>query len=148
MKGIVSMLTKQNQWAAFGIFFVLVSGVIACEVPTRLRIEGNPPKFMVSGSGSLRSLLVRGPTKKRDVEGESAYIYWRIRSEKAQTVDEIKSITYGEVPEGYAQIYPESGKAPPLIEGERYYVRLDTANANGAEKFFVIRNNKIDVSDY
>jgi hypothetical protein len=40
------------------------------------------------------------------------------------------------------QVYPEQGEAPPLVEGERYYVWVWTNNANGAAKYFVIRDGK------
>ncbi len=123
----------------------------ACERDTKLTVEGgNHPRFVLRGNGSLRALRLRGPNKQRSVEGESAFIYWRITSEggTARSPDEIGTITYGSVPAGYKQIYPENGTAPSLIEGERYYIRVDTANANGAEKFFVIRNGKVETSDY
>jgi hypothetical protein len=111
----------------------------ACERDTKLTIEGgNPPRFMMKGSGSLRSLRVRGPNKQRYVDGEDAWIYWRITSEggTARSVEDIGAITYGSVPIGYNQVYPKNRAAPSLVEGEHYYIRVDTANANGAEKFF------------
>jgi len=130
---------------------LVLSAFAACEHDTKLTIEGNPPRFIMKGNGSLRSLRVRGPNKQRSIDGEDAFIYWRITSEggTAQSVGDIGMITYASVPTGYKQIYPENRRpAPSLVEGERYYVRVDTANANGAEKFFVIRNGKVETSDY
>ena len=129
---------------------LVLSAFAACEQDTKLTIEGNPPRFTMKGDGSLRSLRVRGPNRQRSVDGEDAFIYWRLTSEggTARSVGAIGTITYGSVPTGYTQIYPENGSPPSLVEGERYYVRVDTANANGAEKFFVIKNGKVETSDY
>ena len=63
-------------------------------------------------------------------------------------VENLSPITYGKVPEGYKQVYPEQGNAPALVEGERYYVWVGTFDANGAGKHFIIRNGKVEVSDY
>jgi hypothetical protein len=119
--------------------------VLACERHTTLRIEGgNPPKFVLSGNGTLGAIRVRGPEKQREAEGEDAFLYWVIRNakDKDQGIEKLSPVTYGNVPDGYIQIYPESGMAPPLIEGERYNIRVVTFDANGADKYFVIRNGK------
>lgn len=129
-----------------------VALTLACERPTKIFIEGgNPPTFRMTGNGSLRAIRVRGPKKQREAEGEEASFYWYIKSEKggAKNVEDVGQITYGKVPEGYVQVYPERGEAPPLIEGERYLVRVSTVNANGADKVFSIRSGKVvDISDY
>ena len=54
----------------------------------------------------------------------------------------IGSVTYGKVPQGYQQIYPENGAAPTIIEGQHYYVRIVTNNANGADGYFMVQNGK------
>ena len=73
-----------------------------------------------------------------------------IRAKKggAQIVDDIGSVTYGKVPEGYMQKYPESGEAPKLNEGEHYYVHVVTSNANGADGYFMILNGKALFAKY
>jgi hypothetical protein len=132
---------------AFASFLALVISMgLACERNTVLKIEGgNPPKFVMSGNGILGGLMVRGPKKQREAEGEDALIYWRIRNlrDEAVRVEEIGAIIYGTVPEGYRQIYPENGTAPPLIDGEKYYIRVDTSEANGAQKYFTLQNGII-----
>ncbi|HKR60801.1 MAG TPA: hypothetical protein VJS64_13855, partial [Pyrinomonadaceae bacterium] len=116
------------------------------------RIEfGNPPTFVLSGSGTLGALRVRGPRKQREAAGEEASVYWEIEpkaEDSDRNVERLGPIAYGQVPEGYVQIYPEHGQAPPLVEGERYNIRIATNNANGVDKFFVIRYGKIEVFDY
>jgi predicted RNA-binding protein with TRAM domain len=57
-------------------------------------------------------------------------------------------VAYGKIPEGYAQIYPERGEAPPIVEGEHYYVRIVTANANGDDGYFMLRNGKVIFAKY
>jgi hypothetical protein len=131
---------------------ILLTGATSCERDTRLVIEGtDPPKFFLSGSGTLGTLRIRGPLKQREAEGEDAYLYWTIvnKEDQERFVTEIGPIIYGQVPRGYEQAYPENGAPPPsLIQGERYNVRVATANANGIDKFFILRNGKVKVSDY
>ncbi len=132
------------------ILSLVVATALACERDTKLVIEGgNPPKFVMTGSGSLGTIRIRGPEKQRDAEGEDAHLYWVIVNKKGgdRPVEELGAVTYGQVPEGYKQKYPENGEAPPLKEGERYNIRIATFNANGVDKYFMIRNGKVEVSD-
>ena len=136
------------------IFLVLaVLFGTACERDTKLIIEaGNPPKFVLSGSGTLGALRIRGPKKQREVVGEDASIYWEIEpkdEDSDRNVGQLSPITYGVVPDGYIQVYPERGQAaPPIVEGERCNIRIATNNAKGVDKFFVIREGKVSVTDY
>lgn len=144
-------LKKEVHVTIFLMLITLFS--TACERDTKLIIEaGNPPRFVMSGSGTLGSLRIRGPKKQREVGGEDASIYWAIEpkdDDSDRNVERLGPITYGKVPDGYIQIYPEQGQAvPPLVEGERYNIRIATNNANGVDKFFVIREGKVAVSDY
>ena len=119
----------------------------ACEVPTTLEIkDGNPPTFVMSGSARFDGIRVTGP-KMREAEGEEQYVVWQIKglSEGLKGVRSIGPITYGKVPLGYEQIYPENGEAPPLVEGERYFVRVKTTGAKGAERYFSIHSGKVTV---
>jgi hypothetical protein len=125
----------------------------ACERDTRLIIEeGNPPGFVMSGSGTLGFLRIRGPKKQREAVGEDASIYWEIEpkdEDSDRNVGRLSPITYGKVPDGYTQVYPEQGQAaPPLVEGERYNIRIATNNANGVNKSFEIRQGKAVVSEF
>jgi hypothetical protein len=95
-------------------------------------------------------LRLRGPQKRREADGEEAFLYWFIDAkDKVEYVEELGTITYGKVPKGYRQVYPEHGEAPKLVEGERYYIYVSTAEAKGVGKYFRIRDNKVvDVTDY
>jgi hypothetical protein len=122
---------------------LLLPVISACERDTRLTIRGgNPPTFVMAGSGSLGTLRVRGPKKQREAEGEDASIYWLIKTKEdyGRYVEDLGPITYGIVPKGYVQVYPEKGEAPPLVEGERYFVQALTVDANGAATHFTISN--------
>jgi hypothetical protein len=134
------------------ILCAVVTGItLACERATQLTIEGgNPPAFVMSGSGGLGTIRVRGPEKQRDAPGEEAFLYWVIENKQGEmkNVGKIGPVIYGKVPDGYQQIYPENGSAPPLIEGERYNILIGAANADGINKYFVIRNGKAVVADY
>ena len=122
----------------------VVALFLGCEIDTRLNLTGdNPPVFQMSGNGGLSSIRVRGPNKQRNVDGEDAWIYWEIHNNGPRlTVGELGSVTYGKIPAGYAQKYPETGTAPNLDEGERYYIRVTTVNANGDEGYFTILNGR------
>lgn len=119
------------------------------ERPTELTFEdGNPPKFKMRGSGDLEELRFRGWHKQREALGEEAFLYWVIEPHARATrrsVEGIDTITYGQVPKGYVQVYPEDGSPPPVLnEKESYTIRLETANAPGAVKRFKIRDSKIE----
>jgi len=142
------MYTKVRSLSSL-LLAVLIT--VSCEIDTKLRIEGgNPPRFNMSGSGALGRLVVRGPKTLRHIDGPDSSAYWYIEIENAKVagVWRLSPITYGSVPEGYAQKYPEHGAATPLSENEIYYVQVDTSNANGTSKHFVIRNGKVEFADY
>jgi hypothetical protein len=119
----------------------------ACERATTVSFEGgNPPKFVLTGSGSLGLLRVGGPDKQRDTFGEAAFLYWVIEpitKDSDRSVERIGPITYGQTPSGYMQVYPEKGEAPPLIEGKIYGVNIDAIDAPGDSKRFTIHNGKV-----
>jgi hypothetical protein len=150
---VVHMFHRRKEIRA--IIFLLLAALSssACERDTRLIIEGgNPPGFVMSGSGALGVFRIRGPKKQREAVGEDASIYWEIQprdEDSDRNVGRLSPITYGKIPDGYMQVYPEQGKAaPPLVEGERYNIRIATNNANGVDKFFEIRQGKPVVSEF
>ena len=140
-----------NKFTCVGLLLVLSVAGLSCEIHTKLSIKGgNPPTFVMTGNGTLTSIRIRGHERQREAEGEEASLYWVIKPEKggAQIVGDIGSITYGKVPEGYRQQYPENGEAPLLNEGEHYYVRVVTSNANGADGYFMILKGQAIFAKY
>ena len=134
------------------IIVMLIMASASCEVDTKLTVEGgNPPKFLLSGSGTLSRLVIRGYKTLRKIEGPDASAFWYIETRDAQSLKSIRTlgpITYGQVPEGYVQVYPERGTAPQLEENEVYYVEVNTNGANGADGFFIIKDGKIRFAKY
>jgi hypothetical protein len=120
------------------------------ERDTEISVEGGTlPRFIMKGSGKLVSLRVGGPRKQREGVADEPYIYWKIEIKEngsARHVEGLGSITYGAVPEGYIQAYPNPGMSPlPLVESERYSVRAITMNANGGITYFEIHNGEVVV---
>ncbi len=122
-----------------------VAFIVCCEIDTKVNVTGgNPPVFQMTGNGRLSSIRVRGHNAQRNVFGEDALIYWEIdQNGSGRAVGELGSVTYGTIPEGYAQKYPETGVAPKLDEGQYYYLRVTTANANGSDGYFIILDGKV-----
>lgn len=122
------------------------------EIDTKLTVRGgNPPKFYLSGNGDLSFIRVGGPKRQREKMGEDASIYWMIKvvnPDLAVDVRDLSPITYGVLPKGYKQIYPEAGDPPELVEGEKYYVRVETYNANGDSGWFKIKSRQVIFSRY
>ena len=150
-----NFLIVPNRITTIGATFLIVlCGIaISCERDTQLRVEGgNPPKFVMRGNGVLTAIRVRGPKRQRDIQGEAASLYWLIETrgdpQTNDRVNSIGSITYGVVPQGFQQVYPESGKAPPLIEGEHYYIRAVVSEANGDDGYFSIHNGIVSFGKY
>jgi hypothetical protein len=120
---------------------------VACEVDTKIVIKNtNPPEFNLSGTGELGSLRVTGPVKQREAVGPNMWTFWEIQPTggytKGKGVENLGTIHYGRCPEGYVQVYPEAGEAPPLVEGVEYTIDASTVNAKGSSKHFIIQNGK------
>ena len=118
-----------------------------CERGTTVKLkDGNPPTFVLSGSGELGDLVIYGP-KQRDVSSDRSFALWEIKPLNGflngRAVEDIRSIKYGVVPRDYKQVYPENGASPPhLVAGEKYEYWFQTINAPHARAYFAIRDNK------
>ena len=133
-----------------GLLLAVLVPTVNCfsERDTKLTVEGgNPPKFLMTGSGKLDALRIGGPNKRRDGVGEDPYHYWVIEFKQdgsAQSVESLSPITYGEVPQGYVQVFPSPEQPPPpLSEDELYNLNVVTMNANGARLNFAIHKGKV-----
>jgi hypothetical protein len=133
------------------LVLLMLSVSIACERRTKVRLEGgNPPTFVLSGSGRLGELIIFGPKQEpiaqRDPFDETNAV-WKIAAMEndesgAAKVEELRALTYGIVPAGYKQITPIGKAAPPLVPGERYRYWFVTVNAPHASGYFEIRDGK------
>ena len=124
----------------------------SCESKTDAKLEGgNPPVFSIgSGTGRLWFFHVSEYRDDKSLKpSERSREVWSVQAGRDSSgndlgkyTSEIGKITYGIVPEGYTQVYPATGIAPPLIEG-RYYVYLfKTENGMPAVGEFEIRGGQ------
>jgi hypothetical protein len=69
---------------------------------------------------------------------------WEIVPKDANYVDaaNLPTITYGKVPPGWVQKFPERGEPPPLLEGHVYEVGGPQVEVPHAYMRFTIRNGK------
>lgn len=133
------------------LLVLLVTSFQFCERRTVVKLEGgNPPIFVLSGSGELGEVIIFGPEQEAKAQSDpfdDTYALWRIAAEKegedsAKAVEALGRITYGSVPSGYTQLKPETGDAPPLVPGKRYRYWFITINAPHASGYFQIHGNR------
>ena len=124
---------------------------IACERKTEAKLEGgNPPVFSVwAGTGHLWFASIGEYRSDKSLKpSERWHELWRVEP----TVDgsgqrtgkytwELGTMTYGVVPEGYAQRVPFQGVPPPLVPGKSYTYSFKTDNGMPADGQFEIRDN-------
>lgn len=127
-----------------------------CERRTSVSIEnGTPPRFIVSGPGTLNYFDVLGPDLEREFNNRQGdrrdslpilKVYWKLVPSGKETtprLDQIRTIVYGQVPPGLTQVYPEHGPPLPLVEYHLYNVAVVPTNADSVNKFFSIRNGNV-----
>jgi hypothetical protein len=82
----------------------------------------NPPTFELDGREKLYRLTFF--KKLGDGEQTTSYcVIWRVVAEKSEpkSFGEIKEITYGVVPPGYAQEFPSRDAPPEVLAPGAYY---------------------------
>lgn len=128
---------------------VVLLFTLSCERRTEVRLEGgNPPNFVLSGSGRLGTVLIFGPDQERIAESnpsDDTFALWEIEPERkggGGAIEDVAVVTYGVVPPGYKQVKPKDGSAPALVPGKRYRYWFVTVNAPHAAGYFEIRNGK------
>jgi hypothetical protein len=138
-------------------FFILLLSIwlfAGCERSTHVRIEGGTtPVFDISGSGNLASFVVYSPdyAEKAQSPWDENFALWEIKPIgghlSATPIGELEQITYGVVPDGYKQVKPKVGSAPPLMEGQKYFYWAETTNAPWAQGFLEIRDSQAVPTD-
>ena len=124
---------------------LLLIGACSCERSTTVQTTGeNPPGFVLAGSGKLGEIIIYEAGYRGSLEDES-HMMWEVKAQRmpGKLINELGTVTYGTIPEGYLQVKPEPGQdPPPLSEGKIYKFWFISANAPTALGYFEIRNNK------
>lgn len=118
-----------------------------CERRTEVKLEGgNPPSFVLFGTGNLVELSVGYDLQDKTVApSKRSPVIWKITqtSRDGERLENLGRIVYGVVPKGYKQTVPTEGNPPPeLTTGKYYYYYLETINAPHVDGDFEIRNGK------
>jgi hypothetical protein len=79
------------------------------------------------------------PEQVGQTQGETI---WKISPSKGIWADDVPLIIYGDVPAGWSQSIPLTGRPPAFIEGRVYEARSIINTGPGGSSFFVIRDGK------
>ena len=129
------------------ILFSMVSGCRS-ERPTDVKLDGITPVFVLSGSGYLANLTISAlPPEEKLTSPSSVTTVWRIEAERdylsGRRVEEIRRLTYGKLPAGYRQVYPEFDRTPqPISPGTIYEFYFETTGAPHARGLFELHRGK------
>ncbi len=110
---------------------ILLAPIFAAGCVPWLRIhiaEGNPPQFSVAGSPST-AFQARVGRLAVTQEGRTL---WEI-----EAVDRprcVEGLAYGQVPQGFVQVVPPQGEAPPLEPGVKYTIVVHESG-HGSDEF-------------
>jgi hypothetical protein len=115
------------------------------EVPTRVKVEGGDvPAFALFGTGNLASFSVSSlPPEEKLLSRDQIKLLWKLvaqpNNSAGRPLRDIGKLTYGTVPDGYKQVFPEKG-APPerIVPNARYSFYCDTTNAPHAGGLFML----------
>jgi hypothetical protein len=141
-----SVTAKIRNWTLG--FILLAFSLIGCERATQVKLKGGTsPVFNLSGSGEVECFTVFGPDfmTKAEKPRDENFALWKIEPSDGfhgTWIGKLGSITYGAVPEGYTQTIPKEGTPPPLMEGQKYFYFVETANAPGAGGYLEIRRSR------
>ena len=138
---------KQMACAAAVIFLFAT----ACEPNPTVYLEGgNPPRFAYKGEGYLEFFVVEEvapenqnvPNVEQDTDKNK--IMWWIypRDSSAGKIRNLSTITYGILPNNFAQKLPSAGDPPPLVEGKMYEAGGPAVSMPKGYLRFIIRNGQ------
>jgi hypothetical protein len=116
----------------------------ACSRPANVGLEGNnPPTFTFSGNDKLRVFEIY-EVKSRDGGGECLCLVWSVADwSENKSLGELGSIKYGEVPQGWKQLYPSNGAASPLVPDQTYQYWLNIGGKVEVMRDFGIYEGKL-----
>jgi hypothetical protein len=146
------MKVSLNQRKLFRHLFITIvlASTLACELDTRVSIvnDNNPPKFRLSGNGTLLTLFVYGPESslngfKKGVD-EIKPIWKFVGGFPGVKIRDLPPIKYGETPVGFTQVEPKKGPPPPIAEGQYYMLTPVSGNPNWHAICFIVKGGKAE----
>jgi hypothetical protein len=132
------------------LFFICLVAGCTYEADTKVSVDGRiPPTFNLDGSGHQIFFVISEISPENHVRvakrnSEKDTPLWKIRP-KEGTADRAwdwPPITYGKVPTGFEQEFPEQSDPPQLVEGKVYAAGGPANGAKGGEVWFTIRDGK------
>src|SRR5436190_668972 len=140
--------TRSKKLAVCSAVLTLVGLVASCDGVRNgflLARETTPPTFSMSGNDWLLSMELNvfpaGMTPEQIDQAQGEMI-WKISPPKGIWADDVPLITYGDVPAGWSQSIPLSGRPPALMEGRVYEARSLLKTGPRGSSFFSIRDGK------
>ena len=139
---------RRKKLAVYSAVLTLVSLVASCDGVHKVFLvarETTPPTFSTSGNDWLLGMEVNvfragmTPEQVGQTQGETI---WKISPSKGIWADDVPLIIYGDVPAGWSQSIPLTGRPPAFIEGRVYEARSIINTGPGGSSFFVIRDGK------
>ena len=123
--------TRSRLLSSTMLFLLIFLCLPACAPSGVWRIVNNenPPALKIEGKEDIKFVWVFGPYRMDPKVKEEARLVWKITPERYQPMSEIQPITYGSVPVGWTQQFPEQGDPEPLFNGKWYVVdAIDSRN--------------------
>ena len=136
------------------LVYLFSAFLAGCNHRPEVVIEGGiDPLFKVSGRGKIHVITISGPDfdnpNSRDPGSRYMKPFWQIVANSGHDIALLErsgGIAYGEVPDGFKQVFPQSGAAPqPLVENELFTFDLRLADGQAVGMRFVIRKGKVAV---
>jgi hypothetical protein len=132
----------------------IIAGACAQEPDLHLDFKNEtPPSFSFSGRSvatkfEVQELPQSKPLSKIDPYSVKGEIIWIISTSSRLKAGNWPVVTYGELPIGFSQPIPKSGRPPKLTEDKVYIARLVGEDDHDTRFFFEIRNGKlVNVTD-
>lgn len=145
---LIVFLSSDGRTHRAKIFVLVMLALLllsACERKTTVRVTGgNPPTFVISGSGELGEVIITKPKEEQTKIPDQNNVLWKITAIRmpGSPVEVVGSVTYGVTPPGYRQSLPEQGPAPTLQDNKRYGYFFVTGDAPHGTGHFGIENGQ------
>jgi hypothetical protein len=132
----------------FAISALILVAMFACDGVQNAFLdarETTPPTFSTTGNKWLLGMQVQAfpsgmtPTQIGRTQGETI---WKIAAPKKTWATDFPLITYGRIPDGWAQTIPITGRPPALTEGRVYEATPFDSTGPLGSSFFAIRAGK------